>query len=139
MVYIIETFSFVSIGILSNEKPTRENILFGIGLSVIVIFARILSAFLTTIPLELTRWSKDILSNKERLFIAIAGFRGLTTAVLALLAYISLAPINEVEADRILYTSLTPILISGIIQGILPPKVTQRMGPNVEKNAKLNN
>ena len=128
LIYIIEIFAFVSIGILFQFENFKTYWMIGLILTIIVIVSRILSVFTWTLPLEVTPWTKEMLSNKERIFIAIAGFRGLTTAVLALIAYVSLVDVEGLEtfANLILYSSLSLILISGVTQGLLLPYVSRK-------------
>jgi NhaP-type Na+/H+ or K+/H+ antiporter len=126
LTYIIEIFAFVFIGILFSFDHLRAKLAAGLLFSLIVLFARILSVFISTMSLEFTPFTHKILSNKDRFFIAIAGFRGLTTVVLALIAYISIAEIQPNLANLILFTSLSLILVSGIIQGLLLPSVTRK-------------
>lgn len=128
LTYIIEIFAFVFIGILFTFDNFYAKLAVGLLLSTVVLFSRLLSVYISTMPLELTPFTHNILSNKERFFISIAGFRGLTTVVLALISYISIASINEDLADVILFSSLSLILVSGIAQGLVLPSVTRKTG-----------
>ncbi len=128
LTYVIEIFAFVFIGILFTFDNYKVKLTVGLLLSIVVLFSRLLSVYISTIPLELTPFTHKILSNKERFFISIAGFRGLTTVVLALFSYISIVEIDEDLADLILSASLSLILVSGIVQGLVLPYVTRKTG-----------
>jgi NhaP-type Na+/H+ or K+/H+ antiporter len=129
VVYLIEIFAFVFIGLLFDKDVVEPYIKIGVALSLIALAARTISVYLSTLPLEIMGWTREILSNKERLFISFAGFKGLTTAVLALLAYVSIMGAetpNEDLANLILYTSLFLILFSGIGQGLILPLIIKK-------------
>ncbi|MHA2028074.1 MAG: cation:proton antiporter domain-containing protein [Candidatus Kariarchaeaceae archaeon] len=128
LTYIIEIFAFVFIGILFTFEDFWHKLGVGLLMSTVVIVSRLLSVYMSTLPLELTPFTHNILSNKERFFISIAGFRGLTTVVLALFSYISIAELDEKLADLILLSALSLILVSGIVQGLLLPSVTRKTG-----------
>jgi CPA1 family monovalent cation:H+ antiporter len=130
VVFIIEILAFVFIGFLFSAGEFTPYWKLGIALSIVVIAARIFSVFISTWPLEIIRPTREILSNKERLFVSIAGFRGLTTVVLALFAYIDLIaePTAGLTglANVILYSSLFLVLFSGVLQGLFLPLISRK-------------
>jgi NhaP-type Na+/H+ or K+/H+ antiporter len=117
--YLFEIMAFVFIGVLLNIDRLPHFILLGIVISFIVLSSRILSVFLTTLPLDIKSATAHILTNKERLFIGISGFKGLTTAILASYAFVNLESANEPLAEVILYSSLIVILVTGTFQGLI--------------------
>jgi len=133
IVFLIEIFAFTFIGFLFDPHNFVSLIIPGILLSIIVLVCRIISVYLTTVPLEYSLRTREILSNKDRFFIAFAGFKGLTTAVLALLSYVYLSNVeSQTSTDRqfsdvLLYGSLILILMSGIMQGLLLPFISEKM------------
>lgn len=134
LVYLVEIFAFTFVGTLFEIENFNRYFSIGIILSIIVIIIRILSVYITTGPLDFSHKTQDILSGKDRLFIALAGFKGLTTAVLGLLTYVNLTsaenltPKDQQFSNIVLFGSLTLILISGTIQGLLLPIISKRMG-----------
>lgn len=124
MVYLIEIFAFIFIGSLFEPTRFLVFLLPALLLSLLVLSVRALSVFLSTSPLELFKATKHQLTVKTRIFITLAGLKGLTSAVLALLAYVTISHANYLVnrpqelAEIILYTSLTLVLVSGIIQGV---------------------
>lgn len=117
--YLFEIMAFVFIGVLLNIDRLPHFILLGIVISIIVLSSRILSVFLTTLPLDIKSATTKILTHKERLFIGISGFKGLTTAILASYAFVNLESANEPLAEAILYSSLIVILVTGTFQGLI--------------------
>lgn len=128
LIFSIEILAFVTLGILFNTEDFRKYAALGILFSVVVIISRIISVYVATYPLQFMSSEKTPLSIKERFFVASAGFKGITTGVLALLAYIRLVPIDRQLAEVILYGSLNLILISAIIQGLFLPLITRKTG-----------
>ncbi|MHA2502949.1 MAG: cation:proton antiporter domain-containing protein [Candidatus Kariarchaeaceae archaeon] len=132
VVFLIEIFAFTSVGFLLGTDDFLQFLPLGFILSLIVIAVRLLTVFITTGPLDFSHKTADILSGRDRVFIAFAGFKGLTTAVLALLSYVTLAKaeydVGGIQfANILLYGSLFLILISGTIQGLLLPTLSTRL------------
>lgn len=133
LIFLIEIFAFTFVGILFLPENFNRFIIVGLVLSIIVILVRIFTVFISTIPLEWSPKTENILNSKERIFISLAGFKGLTTAVLALLSYVTLThaegfdPQQPGYAELILYGSLSLILVSGIIQGLLLPLISDKL------------
>ena len=136
MTLLIEIFAFVLIGSLFIiDPPGQFGPLFILGtaiiLTILVIGVRIIIVYISTAPLELVPKTAQILSNRERVFIAVSGFKGLTTAVLALLAYVTLSHSTEIQKvaplldDVLLSVSIALIIVSGIGQTLLLPKIAK--------------
>lgn len=132
IVFLIEIFAFTFVGMLFDLESFGRFFVPGLVLSLIVLGVRIVSVYISTSPLERHERTKDIITNKDKFFIAFAGLKGLTTAVLALLSFVALEGSESKQslfdfADALLYTALTLILVSGIIQGLLLPGLSTRL------------
>lgn len=117
--FLFEIVAFIFIGVLLNIDILPSYFFIAILISLIVIISRIIAVFVVTLPLELQKKAAEFFSNKERLFVGIAGFKGLTTAILALFAYVNLEPLNPPLAELLLYSSLIVILLTGTLQGLI--------------------
>jgi NhaP-type Na+/H+ or K+/H+ antiporter len=136
LTFLIEIFAFIFIGLLYDGVVFTRFFLQFLGLSLLIMGTRILSVYVSTSPLLRSPKTMTLLSNKDKLFISVAGFKGLTTAVLALLSYVALVHTdrailenneNIIFADILLYTALMVILLGGIIQGLALPYVSEKM------------
>ncbi|MHA2100752.1 MAG: cation:proton antiporter [Candidatus Kariarchaeaceae archaeon] len=134
--FLIEIFAFIFIGLLYDGVIFTRFFFQFLGLSLLIMGTRILSVYVSTSPLLRSPKTMTLLSNKDKLFISVAGFKGLTTAVLALLSYVALVHTdrailenneNIIFADILLYTALMVILLGGIIQGLALPYVSEKM------------
>ncbi|MHA2032985.1 MAG: cation:proton antiporter [Candidatus Kariarchaeaceae archaeon] len=134
--FLIEIFAFIFIGLLYDGVVFTRFFFQFLGLSLLIMGTRILSVYVSTSPLLRSPKTMTLLSNKDKLFISVAGFKGLTTAVLALLSYVALVHTdrailenneNIIFADILLYTALMVILLGGIIQGLALPYVSEKM------------
>ncbi|MFW9993861.1 MAG: cation:proton antiporter [Candidatus Odinarchaeota archaeon] len=126
--FLFEIIAFIFIGFLLDVDEFPQFIVLGVLLSVVIIITRIMAVFITTFPFELGKSTATILSNKERLFIGLAGFKGLTTAILALFAYVNLEAVNQPLAQVVLYASLIVILITGTFQGLILTPLSKNTG-----------
>ncbi|MFX1286784.1 MAG: cation:proton antiporter, partial [Promethearchaeota archaeon] len=117
--FLFEIVAFIFIGVLLSIDILPSYFFIAILISLIVIISRIIAVFVVTLPLELQKKTAEFFSNKERLFVGIAGFKGLTTAILALFAYVNLEPLNHPLAELLLYSSLIVILLTGTLQGLI--------------------
>ncbi|MFX1513409.1 MAG: hypothetical protein ACFFCQ_12550, partial [Promethearchaeota archaeon] len=125
--FLFELIAFILIGLLLIIEDLPEYILLATIISILVIVIRILVIFLTTLPFELKKETATIFSNKERFFIGIAGFKGLTTGILASYAFVNLEEINHQLAVLILYSSILLILITGTFQGLILRPISQKL------------
>jgi NhaP-type Na+/H+ and K+/H+ antiporter len=93
-----------------------------------VIGGRMIAIYLTTAPLQLKERFKEEFNNKERIFIGFTGMKGLTTGVLAMIAFIELSKFkNLVEiAEIMLYSSILVIIFTGIIQAVFLKKLAKK-------------
>ncbi|MFX1517858.1 MAG: cation:proton antiporter [Promethearchaeota archaeon] len=117
--FLFEIVAFIFIGVLLSIDILPSYFFIAILISLIVIISRIIAVFVVTLPLEFQKKTAEFFSNKERLFVGIAGFKGLTTAILALFAYVNLEPLNHPLAELLLYSSLIVILLTGTLQGLI--------------------
>ncbi len=117
--FLFEILAFVFIGVLIDLDILLSFLPQGVIISVIVLLSRVVVVFLTTLPLELRPESTGILSNKDRIFLGFAGFKGLTTAILATYAFVNLEPLSPELAGVLLFSSLLVILLTGTFQGLL--------------------
>ena len=123
--FLFEILAFIFIGAIFNFSSLNENlVIFAIILSVIVFFGRFAGFYLIRWIFEFSDKTKDDLSNKDRFFIGFAGMRGLTTAILATLAYISFGEGSEF-GELILYSSILVLIFTGLFQGLFLRKVAQ--------------
>ncbi|MFW9904879.1 MAG: cation:proton antiporter [Candidatus Thorarchaeota archaeon] len=126
--WIFELFAFILVGGLFSILEIRVELLFfGMILSFIVIVGRFLGIFLITLPLELKESTKEHFNTNERLFVAFAGMKGLTTAILALLAFITL-DFNLELAEIILDSTLMVLLMTGLFQSLFLKSFAKRTG-----------
>ena len=125
LAFLFEILSFIFIGaIFSYKELDRELILFALALSIIVILGRFAGVYIITWILELFNTTKEDLSNRERFFIGFAGMRGLTTAILATLVYISFGETSQL-GQLILYSSILVLIFTGLFQGLFLKKVAE--------------
>jgi cell volume regulation protein A len=117
--FLFEILAFVFIGVLIDLDILLSFLPQGVIISVIVLLSRVVVVFLTTLPLELSQKSARMLSNKDRLFIGLAGFKGLTTAILATYAFVNLESLEPDLAGVLLFSSLLVILFTGTFQGLI--------------------
>ncbi|MFW9905536.1 MAG: cation:proton antiporter, partial [Candidatus Thorarchaeota archaeon] len=117
--FLFEILAFVFIGVLIDLDILLSFLPQGVIISVIVLLSRVVVVFITTMPLELTQKSAEMLSNKERIFIGLAGFKGLTTAILATYAFVNLESLDPELAGVLLFSSLLVILFTGTFQGLI--------------------
>ena len=116
--WIIEIFAFIMVGALfSIQEIEAPIIIFSIIISCIVIVARFVNMFFITSPLELSKSTKEHFSTSERLFVSFAGMKGLTTAILALMAYIALAD-SSLAIVLIMNSTIMVLIVTGLFQGI---------------------
>ena len=116
--WIFELFAFILVGALFTLQGLEPTIIiFAIIISFIVILARFLGIFLITLPLELFENTKEHFNTNERLFVSFAGMKGLTTAILALMAYTSLIA-NPTSIGIILNSTIMFLIATGLFQGI---------------------
>ena len=131
--YIFEMLAFILIGIsLSLSIFIDEPIITLISLiiSIIVIGGRIVGMFITTAPLKYFKNYKKEFNNKERLFVGFTGMKGLTTSVLAMIAFLELSKVSDLIkiAEIMLYSSILVIIFTGIIQAIFLKKLAKKTG-----------
>ncbi len=124
--FLFEIVAFIFIGVLLSIKILPNYIFIAALISLIVIGSRIIAVFAVTLPLELQIKTARFFTNKERLFVGIAGFKGLTTAILALYAYVNLEPLNPPLAELLLYSSLIVVLLTGTLQGLIIRPVSRK-------------
>ncbi len=116
--WIIEIFAFIMVGALfSIQEIEAPIIIFSLIISCIVIVARFGNMFFITSPLELSESTKEHFSTSERLFVSFAGMKGLTTAILALMAYIALAD-GSLEIVLIMNSTIMVLIVTGLFQGM---------------------
>ena len=125
LAFLFEILAFIFIGaIFSFQELDQELIIFAIILSVIVILGRFAGVYIITWLLELSKRTKEDLSNRERFFIGFAGMRGLTTAILATLVYIAFGEKSQL-GQLILYSSILVLIFTGLFQGLFLKKVAK--------------
>lgn len=125
LAFLFEILAFIFIGaIFSLQKLNQNLIFFAIILSIIVLFGRFAGVYLITWILEFFEQTKEDLDNKERFFIGFAGMRGLTTAILATLVYISFGEGSNL-GELILYSSILVLIFTGLFQGLFLKKVAK--------------
>ncbi|MHA2253324.1 MAG: cation:proton antiporter [Candidatus Kariarchaeaceae archaeon] len=129
VVYLIEIFAFIFIGFLFDSSQLRIILTLGVSLTLIIIPVRLASVFLSTWPLTRQEKQKQTLTNTDKFFIAFAGYKGLTTAVLALISYVALSHNPETSglADALLFGGLGVILVSSSLQTTILRFITKRM------------
>ena len=116
--WIFELFAFILVGALFTLRGLEPTIIiFAIIISCIVILARFLGIFLITLPLELFEKTKEHFNSNERLFVSFAGMKGLTTAILALMAYTQLIE-SSTSIDIILDSTIMVLIATGLFQGL---------------------
>ena len=132
--FLFEISAFIFIGtIFSLGKINFAVISFAFVLSIIVLFGRFAGVYLITWLLEFSNSTKEYLNNKERFFIGFAGMRGLTTAILATLAYLEFGE-NSTLGQLILYSSILVLIFTGLFQGIFLKTVAKKMDVLEEVN-----
>ena len=129
--FVFEMLAFLFIGTaLSLTIFIEEPIItiFALIISIIVIGGRMIGICLTTAPLQLNERFKKEFNNKERIFIGFAGMKGLTTGVLAMIAFIELSKFSKLMAiaEIILYSSILVIIFTGIIHAVLLKKLAKK-------------
>ena len=117
--FLAEILAFSFIGFLLKIDAIFAFITIGVIISIIVIISRIISVFVTTLPFEVYSKTASFFSNHERIFIGLAGFKGLTTGILAAYSFVHLESVNLELAELILYSCILVILISGTFQGLI--------------------
>lgn len=116
--WFFELFAFILVGaLLSVLEINLQTVIFAVVLSIIIIIGRFIGIFLVTLPLELKDKTKEHFNTNERLFIAFAGIKGLTTAILALMAFITLDFDLQV-AEIILDSTIIVLIVTGLFQGV---------------------
>jgi CPA1 family monovalent cation:H+ antiporter len=124
--FLFEILAFIFIGaIFSLKELNNEIVLFALILSIIVVIGRFAGVYLITWILELSHKTKEDLNNRERYFIGFAGMRGLTTAILATLAYIAFGEESSI-GQLILYSSILVLIFTGLFQGLFLKRVAER-------------
>ncbi|MHA2105973.1 MAG: cation:proton antiporter domain-containing protein [Candidatus Hodarchaeales archaeon] len=126
--FTFEFLAFIFVGATFSLSILTEDeriFLFALIVSAIVLLGRIIGIFLVTIPFQFSPKLKDQLSRKERFFIGFSGMKGLTTAVLAAIAFIELGE-GDLLGSTIFYTSTLVILITGTFQALLLKNIAKK-------------
>lgn len=126
--FLFEILSFIFIGaIFPLLELNIDIIIFAIILSIIVFLGRFIGVFIITSGFEIFSKYKEELNNKERIFLGFAGMRGLTTTILASLAYVEIGPETHL-GQLILYSSIMVLIVTGLFQGIFIKNVAKKLG-----------
>jgi NhaP-type Na+/H+ or K+/H+ antiporter len=129
LTFLFEILAFVFIGaIFSLSEFNFDILLFSILLSIIVMVGRFAGIFVITSILELSDKTKEHLNNRQRMFLGFAGMKGLTTGILAILAYIAFQGSASGIGQIILYSSILVLIFTGLIQGIFLKDVAKKCG-----------
>ncbi|MHA2298366.1 MAG: cation:proton antiporter [Candidatus Hodarchaeales archaeon] len=130
--WIFELVAFIFVGALFTIIEIRiEIIFFAVILSLIVIIGRFIGTFVITLPLELKEKTKDHFNTNERLFVGFAGMKGLTTAILALMAFTEIIYLETeilVIETVLLDSTIMVLIITGLLQGIFLKPFAGKMG-----------
>ncbi|MHA2334599.1 MAG: cation:proton antiporter [Candidatus Hodarchaeales archaeon] len=130
--WIFELVAFIFIGALFTIIEIRiEIIIFAVILSLIVIIGRFIGTFVITLPLELKEKTKDHFNTKERFFVGFAGMKGLTTAILALMALTEIISLETgvlVIETLLLNSTIMVLIMTGLLQGIFLKPFAGKMG-----------
>ena len=126
--FLFEILSFIFIGaIFPLLELNIDIIIFAIILSIIVFLGRFIGVFIITSGFEIFSKYKEELNNKERIFLGFAGMRGLTTTILASLAYVQIGPETNL-CQIILYSRIMVLIVTALFQGIFIKNVAKKLG-----------
>ena len=126
--FLFEILSFIFIGaIFPLLELNIDIIIFAIILSIIVFLGRFIGVFIITSGFVIFSKYKEELNYKERIFLGFAGMRGLTTTILASLAYVEIGPETHL-GQLILYSSIMVLIVTGLFQGIFIKNVAKKLG-----------